>query len=66
MAPDNICVFHPNSMIFIIFLNFLKENLCCDNSLEAPCRGTSDEYPKHVFLEKFKNYLPDTLSYLEL
>ena len=32
-----------------IFFLFLHENICCGYSLEAPCRGTSNEYPQHAF-----------------
>ena len=35
----------------IVFL-FLQENICCGYSLEVPQRGTSYEYPQHVFREK--------------
>ena len=36
-------------------------------SLEAPHRGTSDEYPQHMFSwRNKKKYLPDNLSYLDL
>ena len=31
-----------------IFL-FLHENICCGYSLEVPRRGTSNEYPQHMF-----------------
>ena len=31
------------------FLLFLEENICCWYSLEAPHRGTSNEYPQHMF-----------------
>ena len=37
--------------------------LCYEYSLEVPHWGVSNEYPQHVFVEK---YLPDTPSYLEL
>ena len=33
-------------MIFFLFLN---ENICCGYSLEVPRRGTSNEYPQHMF-----------------
>ena len=32
----------------ILFL-FLHKNICCGYSLEAPQRGTSNEYPQHMF-----------------
>ena len=32
----------------ICFL-FLRENICCEYSLEAPRRGASNEYPQHMF-----------------
>ena len=38
-------------MIFFLFLN---ENICCGYSLEAPHRGTSNEYPQHMFLLRNK------------
>ena len=28
---------------------FLHENICCGYSLEAPCRGASNEYPQYMF-----------------
>ena len=36
------------------------------NSLEAPHRGASNEYPQHVFMEKKEKYYVDTPSYLDL
>ena len=33
---------------------FLDENICCGYSLEAPCRGASNEYPQHMFLLRNK------------
>ena len=37
-------------------------------SLEAPCRGASNEYPQHMFLLRNKKiiYLIPTQSYLDL
>ena len=35
--------------IHIIFFLFLKENICCGYSLEAPQGGASNEYPQHMF-----------------
>ena len=35
----------------IVFISFLL-NICCGYSLEVPCRGTSNEYPQHVFWKK--------------
>ena len=32
----------------IVFL-ILHGNICCGYSLEAPCRGASNEYPQHMF-----------------
>ena len=37
-----------------IFL-FLHENICCGYSLEASRRGTTYEYPQHMFLSRNKN-----------
>ena len=34
--------------VFIFFL-FLNENICCGYSIEVPHRGTSNEYPQHMF-----------------
>ena len=31
---------------------FLHRNICCGYSLEVPHRGTSNEYPQHMFLLK--------------
>ena len=33
----------------MIYFLFLKENICCGYSLEAPRRGASNEYPQHMF-----------------
>ena len=46
----------------IVFL-FLHKNICSEYSLEAPQWGASNEYPQHVFVEKYK---PDTQSCLDL
>ena len=35
--------------IHTIFFLFLYKNICCGYSLEAPHRGTSNEYPQHMF-----------------
>ena len=37
----------------ILFL-FLNENVCCGYSLEAPHRGTSNEYPQHMYSSRNK------------
>ena len=34
--------------MLIAFL-FFHENICCGYSLEVPRRGTSNEYPQHMF-----------------
>ena len=39
--------------MLISFL-FLHENICCGYSLEAPCRGASNEYPQYMFLWRNK------------
>ena len=36
--------------IFSIFLN----NICCDPSLEHPCRSSANERSQHVFTEKLE------------
>ena len=33
----------------IHFCGLLLENICCRYSLEAPWRGTSNDYPQHIF-----------------
>ena len=38
-----------------IFFLFLHENICFGFSLEVPQRGTSNEYPQHVFVKNEKN-----------
>ena len=35
--------------------SFLKKNLYCGYSLEAPCRGASNEYHNNFLVEKKKN-----------
>ena len=42
--------------ILISFL-FLHENICCGYSLEAPRRGASNEYHKHMFSWRNKKIL---------
>ena len=37
-----------NQKLLIFFL-FLRENICCGYSLEAPHGGASNEYPQHMF-----------------
>ena len=36
------------------FFLFLEENICFGYSLEAPHRGTSNEYPQHMFSSRIK------------
>ena len=56
--------FSPKVLIFFLFVH---RNICCGYSLEAPCRGASNEYPQHMFLwTNKKNTKPDTHSYLDL
>ena len=45
MSTRNICF---RGQIRKISL-FVHENICCGYSLEAPRRGTSNEYPQHMF-----------------
>ena len=33
---------------------FLHENICCGYALEAPRRGTSNEYPQHIYSSRNK------------
>ena len=53
------------------FFLFIHKNIRCGYSLEAPCRGASNEYPQHMFLwRKKKNInifrLEKKAFYLEL
>ena len=40
--------------IHIIFFLFLHENVCCENSLEAPHLDAANENPQHMFLWRNK------------
>ena len=63
MSVNNVC-FHGKIKkltqlqiregIHIIFFLFLDENICCGYSLEVPQRGTSNEYPQHMFSSRNK------------
>ena len=54
-VPDNSCflLFFFYSFFFNpkerLAFKLLYENNCCGNSLEAPRRGASNEYPQHMF-----------------
>ena len=37
---------------------FLHKNLCCGYSFEVPHRGTSNEYPQHMFLWRIRENYP--------
>ena len=39
------------------FCLFLHKNLCCGCQLESPCRGNSNEHPKHKFLAHLSRWL---------
>ena len=41
-----VIFFQPKSIDIFLFLH---ENICCGYLLEAPHRGTSYEYPQHMF-----------------
>ena len=45
MPPDKKAI---KINIFVLF----HKNICCGNSLEAPHRGASNEFPQHMFLWK--------------
>ena len=36
-----------------LFSSVLHKNISCEYSLESPRRGDSNEYPQHVFMEKY-------------
>ena len=57
---DRMLFFNPKVLIFFLFLHV---NICCVYSLEAPQRGTSNEYTQHMFLLRNKKdiYLKPTL-----
>ena len=46
------------------FFLFLKENICCGYSLEAPHWGASNEYPQHMFSVRNKKNLDTLFSYI--
>ena len=62
--------FNPNLLILSLFLqeNICCGYICCGYSLEAPRRGTSNEYPQHMvfFSAEIGKHLPNIPSYLEL
>ena len=39
---------------YLYFFLFLNKNICCGYSLEVPQRGTSNEYPQHMFSSRNK------------
>ena len=43
--------FNPKLLIFFLFLH---DNICCGNSLEAPCQGASNEYPQYMLSWRHK------------
>ena len=58
LAIDRVCCSYNHNekihvskkeLVFTYFSLFLHENIHCGYSLEAPCRGTSYEYPQHIF-----------------
>ena len=38
----------------LTFSLYIEENICCGYSLEVPHRGTSNEYPQHMFSSRNK------------
>ena len=42
------------SHLVSFFFLFLRKNICCGYSLEAPRGGASNEYPQHIFLRRNK------------
>ena len=40
--------------LHVIFFLFLHENICCGHSLEAPRRGTSNEYHNICFCREMR------------
>ena len=41
----------------LTFFLFLEGNICCGYSLEVPHRGTSNEYPQHMFSLRKKEHI---------
>ena len=50
-ALDKMLFFNPKVLTFFLFL---QENICSGHSLEAPHRGTSNEYLQHMFSRRNK------------
>ena len=46
----------PDKWDHLLFFLFLHKNIYCGYSLEVPSLGTSNEYPQHVFMEKYEKY----------
>ena len=44
------------NVLFVCFF-ISPENICCGNSLEVPLRGTSNDYPQHLFVEEQEKYI---------
>ena len=44
------------------FSPVLHKNICCGYSLETPHRGTSNEYPQHMFLWRNKKNYPRIIT----
>ena len=61
-------IYLSNQNIFaqkLTFSLFLEENICCGYSLEVPHRGTSNEYPQHMFSSRIgKVYISHNLDTL--
>ena len=53
IAPDKVGFFNQKVLIFFLFLH---KNICCEYSLEAPRRSTSNEYHKICFHGKTCGY----------
>ena len=49
-------IYIPILRFITVFFLFFLENICCENSVEEPCRGFSNEYPQHAFMKKKAKY----------
>ena len=63
IAPDNVffCLFFYLFFfcLFLIFILFLHKNIHCGYSLEAPHRGTSNEYNNIYFYGEIRKILAE-------
>ena len=55
--PGNSFLLSPQKrMLWVLIRSDSPQNVCCGYLLEVPQWGTSNEYPQHVFMEKYAKY----------